>query len=95
MNRRHICLLAFSMLAVGANAQTVDCAHATLMTWAGEHGFKVQTSDGNELYCRNVIILGSRIPHTECGTEAELTSFAFNQIVNNNQAQWTCGEPRP
>jgi hypothetical protein len=95
MNRRLLCFLAFSILAVGANAQTVECAHATLMTWAREHGFKALTSDGTELYCRSAIITGSRIPHTECGTEAELKSYAFNQIVNNNLVQWTCSESRP
>jgi hypothetical protein len=95
MGRRLICLLAFCILGIGANAQTVDCAHATLMKWADEHGFKAQTSDGNELYCRNVIIVGSRIPHTECGTEAELKTYVFNQIVNNNLVQWTCPEFRP
>jgi hypothetical protein len=95
MVRRIIFFLAFSALAVGANAQTVDCAHATLMKWAGEHGFKMQTSDGNELYCRTVVILGSRIPYTECGTEAELAAYAFNQIVDLNLVQWTCPEFRP
>jgi hypothetical protein len=95
MDRRLISILALSILGVGANAQTVDCAHATLMKWAGEHGFRVQASDGNELYCRNVVILGSRIPHTECGTEAELRSYVFYQIVDNNLVQWTCPEFRP
>jgi hypothetical protein len=55
----------------------------------------VQTSGGNELYCRNLVILDSRIPHSQCGTEAELASYAFNQIVNNNLVQWTCPEFRP
>jgi hypothetical protein len=96
MDKRLICFLASSILMVGAaTAQTVDCAHATLMKWAGEHGFRVQTSDGNELYCRTTIIVGSRIPHNECGTEAELASYAFNQIVDNNLVQWTCGDYRP
>jgi hypothetical protein len=88
-------LLAFCIMGVGANAQTVDCAHATLMKWAGERGFRVQTLDGNELYCRNVIIVGSRIPHTECGAESELKSVAFNQIVDDNLVQCTCPEFRP
>lgn len=95
MLKRHILILAFSMMVVGANAQTVDCSHATLMKWASEHGFKVQTSDGNELYCRSVIILESRTPHTECGTEAELAAYAFNQIVDDSLMQWTCPEFRP
>jgi hypothetical protein len=95
MLKRHILILAFSILTVGANAQTVDCTRATLMKWAGEHGFKVQTSDGNELYCRNMIVVGSRIPHTECGTEAELATYAINQIVDDNLAQWKCAEFRP
>jgi hypothetical protein len=47
------------------------------------------------LYCRSVIILGSRIPYTECGTEAELAAYVFNQIVDNNLVQWTCPEFRP
>ena len=95
MDKRLISFLAFGILAASANAQTVDCAHATLMKWASEHGFTVQISDGTELYCRGAIIVGSRIPHTECGTEAELAAYAFNQIVNNNAAQWTCGANRP
>jgi hypothetical protein len=78
MCRRFICFLAFSILAVGAGAaQTADCAHAALMKWADEHGYRLQTADGNELYCRQVFILGSRIPYTECGTEAELASYLF------------------
>ena len=89
MSRRFICVLAFSLLAVGpAAAQTADCDHATLMKWASEHGFRMQTSDGNELYCRNVIITGSRIPHSECGTEAELASYAVQ--VDNDVLYWAC-----
>jgi hypothetical protein len=95
MNRRILCCLAFSMLAVGAKAQTVDCAHATLMKWAGEHGFRIQSVDGKELYCRSAMIVGSRIPNTECGTEAELKSYAFSEIVSNNVVQWICPEFRP
>ncbi len=95
MARRLICLLAFCISGIGANAQTVDCAHATLMKWASDHGFRMQPSDGKELYCRNVIIVGSRIPHTECGTETELRSYVFNQIVDNNLVQWTCRAFRP
>jgi hypothetical protein len=55
----------------------------------------VQTSDGNALYCRSVFILGSRIPHTECETGAELKSYVCNQIVDDNLVQWTCPEYRP
>ena len=93
MDRRFICFLAFSILAVGAaTAQTADC-HATLMKWASEHGFRLQTSDGNELYCRSVIIVGSRIPYNQCGTEAELASYALNQ-VDDDPVYWTCREFR-
>jgi hypothetical protein len=95
MGRRFLCLLAFSLLAVGARAQPVNCEHATLVKWANEHGFKVQTSDGTELYCHSVIIVGSRIPHSECGTEAELRSYVFTQVVDENMIPWTCGELRP
>jgi hypothetical protein len=78
MCRRFICFLAFSVLAVEAGAaQTADCAHAALMKWADEHGFRLQTVDGKELYCSKVFITGSRIPYTECGTEAELASYLF------------------
>jgi hypothetical protein len=78
MYRRFICFLAFSILAVGSGAaQTADCAHAELMRWASEHGYRLQTVDGSELYCRQVFILGSRIPYTECGTEADLASYLF------------------
>jgi hypothetical protein len=95
MIRRITWFLAFGMLGIGAAAaQTVGCAHATLMQWASEHGFRMQSLDGKELYCRDVIIVGSRIPTIECGTEAELTSYAFNQIVDNNLVQWTCPESR-
>jgi hypothetical protein len=96
MARQLICFLAISILAVGAaTAQSIDCARAALMKWAGEHGFRAQTSDANGMYCRSVVIVGSRIPHTECGTEAELASYVFNQMVDTNVAQWTCGEIRP
>ena len=92
MGRRFICFLAFSILPVGvAAAQTADCSHA-LLKWASGHGFRLQTSDGNELYCRNVILVGSRIPHTECGTEAELASYVFQ--VDNNVLSWTCNDYR-
>jgi hypothetical protein len=88
MGKRFICFLAFGILAVGpAAAQTADCAHA-LMKLASKHGFRLQTADGNELYCRSVIIVGSRIPHHECGTEAELASYLFE--VDNDVFFWTC-----
>jgi hypothetical protein len=78
MCRRFICFLAFSIWAVGpAAAQTADCTHAAVLKWAGEHGFRVLTGDGNEMYCRKVFILGSRIPYTECGTETELALYLF------------------
>ena len=78
MCRRFICFLAFSTLAVAAGAaQTADCAHAALIKWASEHGYRLQTADGTELYCRQVFITGSRIPYTECGTEAELATYLF------------------
>jgi hypothetical protein len=92
MGRRFICFLAFSNLAIGAAAaQSADCAQA-VVKWAGQHGFRLQTSDGNELYCRNVVIVGSRIPHMECGTAAELASYMFQ--VDNNVLFWTCNEYR-
>jgi hypothetical protein len=88
-----MCLLASTILAVApAAAQTADCAHATLMKWASEHGFRLQTSEANELYCRSVIITGSRIPHTECGTEAELASYASQ--VDKDRLFWTCQKQR-
>jgi len=80
-------------LAVGpAAAQKPDCAHVTLMKWANKHGFRLQTSDGNELYCRDVIITGSRIPHTECGSEADVASYAFQ--VDDDALSWTCKNHR-
>jgi hypothetical protein len=93
MGRRFFCFLAFGIWAVGAAgaagpaAQTADC-HAKLMKWADKHGFRVQTSDGTELYCRDIIILGSRIPYTECGTEEELASYAFQ--VDQHILSRTC-----
>jgi hypothetical protein len=93
MGRRFICFLAFSILAVGAAAaQTEDCAHAVLMKLANKHGFRLQTSDANELYCRNVMITGSRIPRTQCGTEAELASYLFQ--VDYDVFIWSCKEFR-
>ena len=92
MGRRFICFLAFSIWAVGASAAEMpDCSHA-LMKWAGEHGFRLQTIGGNELYCRNVIIVGSRIPHNECGSEAELASYVYQ--VSNDRVYWACNEHR-
>jgi hypothetical protein len=93
MCRRFICFLAFSILAVGAAAaQTADCTHAAVMKWASEHGFRLLTGDGNELYCRKVFILGSRIPYTECGTEAELASYLFQ--IGSDVVFWTCKDFR-
>jgi hypothetical protein len=94
MGKRFICFLAFSIFAVGAAAaQTADCGHAMLMKWASEHGFQLQTSDGNELYCRKIVTLDSRIPRTQCGTEAELASYMFLQA--DGALYWTCRESRP
>jgi len=92
MGKRIICFLAFSNLAVGAAAaQTSDCSQ-TLMRWAGNHGFRLESSNGSALYCRDVIIVGSRIPHHECGTEAELVSYAYE--VGNDRVYWACNEHR-
>jgi hypothetical protein len=94
MDKRFICVLAFSIFTIGAAAaQTVDCAHAALMKWASEHGFRLQISDGNELYCRKTIILGSHIPYTECGTEAEVASYAFDRMAGPD-LYWACREFR-
>jgi hypothetical protein len=84
-----ICCLVFSVWAVGsAAAQAADCPHAMLMKWASQHGFRKQTSDGNEQYCRNVIITGSRIPHYECGSEADLASYAYE--LDDYDPHWSC-----
>jgi hypothetical protein len=92
MGRRFIYFVAFSILTVGAAAaQPSDCAQA-LMKLANKHGFRLQTSDGNELYCRNVIIVGSHIPRAECGTKAELASYLFQ--VDNDVSLRSCKEYR-
>jgi hypothetical protein len=78
MGRRFICFLAFSIWTVGASAlRAGDCTHDAVMKWVSEHDFRLQTADGSELYCGKVLVLGSRIPYTQCGTEAELKSYLF------------------
>ena len=92
MDRPLICFLAFSIFAVGAAAaQTADCRHATLVKWASEHDFWLQTSHGNEFYCRKIVITDSRMPRTQCGTEAELASYML-KLVDNGVLYWTCRE---
>jgi hypothetical protein len=92
MGKRIICFLAFSHLAVGAaSAQTSDCSQ-TLMRWAGNHGFRLENSTGSAQYCRDVIIVGSRIPHHECGTPSELASYALE--IGSTRVYWACSEYR-
>jgi len=95
MARRFIGFLAFSILTVGtAVAQTLECDRAGLIKWATEHGFERQTSDGKgsdakELYCRQVVVVGSRLAHTQCGTEADLVNYVFND-EDSGVPYWTC-----
>lgn len=90
MGGRFMRFLAFSVLAVGAAAaQAADCAHDAVMKWVGEHDFRLQTANGGELYCGKIIILGSRIPYTQCGTVAELKSYLL-QV--DGDVFWSCRE---
>ena len=92
MGRGFICFLAFSILPIEvAAAQTPDCSQV-LMKWASSQGFRLQTSAGSELYCRDQIFVGSRIPYNQCGTAAELVSYA--REVTNDRVYWTCNEYR-
>jgi hypothetical protein len=92
MAMRIICFFAFSSFAVGAAAaQTSDCSQM-LMRWAGNHGFRLESSNGSALYCRDAVIVGSRIPHHECGTEADLASYAYE--IGNDRFYWACSEYR-
>jgi hypothetical protein len=92
MDRRLICFLAFSIFGVGVSAaETLDCTQ-TLMKWARAQGFRLETSGGSEMYCRELIIVGSRIPYNQCGTEAEVASYA--REVANDRVYPTCTEDR-
>ena len=92
MNGRFICFLAFSIFGVGVSAaEALDCTQ-TLMQWARAQGFRLETSGGSEMYCRDLIIVGSRIPHNQCGTAAELASYA--REVADEHVYWACKEYR-
>jgi hypothetical protein len=90
MGKRFIFFVALCNFAVGvAAAGTADCSDI-LRKWASDHGFRLESSDGNVLYCRDIDVTGSRIRRRQCGTEAELASYA-NEIDHIN---WACNEYR-
>ncbi len=95
MKRRFIGFLAFSIFTVGtAVAHAVECDRAGLIKWATEHGFERQASEGKgsegkELYCRHIVFVGSRLAHTQCGTEANLVIYVS---TDRDSPYWACPE---
>jgi hypothetical protein len=90
MGKRFIFFVALCNFAVGVGAAgTADCSDI-LRKWTSDHGFRLESSKGNVLYCRDIVVTGSHIRRRQCGTEAELALYA-NEIDHINLA---CNEYR-
>lgn len=51
-------------------------------------GYKPRTRDGQTLYCRKVVVLGSRFPKEICMTQAQLEEHErSNQAMRDDMSQ--------
>lgn len=51
-------------------------------------GFRLQTVDGQEVYCRKVVVLGSRFPKRVCMSQSQLEDMERgNQAMRDSMSQ--------
>jgi hypothetical protein len=83
-------------LTQGSAAPVAAAASEHVDDFEPPPGFKARFGNGETIYCRKTVVLGSRFPKEMCLTEAQLKDFEANNDSmrrNKDEASRVCANP--